>query len=54
LRALLASAAATLALWGRRARERDELSNMGATERRDLSLSPCDVEHEANKWFWQE
>lgn len=51
--ATIAAAIATLSLWSRRMCERDELSRMNVIERRDLSLSPCDVEREANKWFWQ-
>jgi uncharacterized protein YjiS (DUF1127 family) len=50
---LFAAASATLTLWARRARERNELCNMSAVERRDLSLSHCDVEREGSKWFWQ-
>ena len=51
--AMIAAAIATLSLWSKRMRERDELSKMNVIERQDLSLSPCDIERETSKWFWQ-
>jgi uncharacterized protein YjiS (DUF1127 family) len=43
-----------LRLWRERVRQRVELTQLSACERRDLGVSDADVWAETEKWFWQE
>ena len=47
------TAAAALALWSERARQRRALRALDARLRRDVGLSPAEVEAEARKPFWR-
>jgi uncharacterized protein YjiS (DUF1127 family) len=45
---------ALLALWWRRARERNELMQMNDHDLHDLALTRSDVQRESSKPFWKE
>lgn len=46
-------AAAFLALWRRRARERRQLLRMNELQRHDIGITRLDVWREVNKPFWR-
>lgn len=46
-------AAATVALWRRRSRERAEFAVLGPFLKRDLGITDADIWQETGKWFWQ-
>jgi uncharacterized protein YjiS (DUF1127 family) len=50
---LLARLTATLRVWQRRMRERQELALLGERELRDMRVSSSDVWHEIRQPFWR-
>lgn len=50
---LLAGLSRRIALWRRRAREREELMNMSLLELSDMGVSVAEAEFEASKPFWR-
>ena len=50
---LFARIAATLRLWQRQERERQELARLSARELRDMGVSSTDVWHEVRQPFWR-
>ena len=50
---LVARVAATLRLWQRRSRERQELARLSERDLRDLHLSSTDVWSEIRQPFWR-
>lgn len=49
-----ARARGLLLRWRERVRQRAELAQLSACERRDIGVSDADVWAETEKWFWQE
>jgi uncharacterized protein YjiS (DUF1127 family) len=47
------TALALLATWRKRLRERRELAMLDHRMRRDIGVTPSEVEHEVNKPFWR-
>jgi uncharacterized protein YjiS (DUF1127 family) len=52
-RGLFARLAATLRLWHRQARDRQELALLGERELRDMRVSSVDVWNETRQPFWR-
>ena len=50
---LITRAAATLRLWHRRSRERQELARLGERELRDMGASSADIWSEVRQPFWR-
>ncbi|MGA3404001.1 MAG: DUF1127 domain-containing protein [Acetobacteraceae bacterium] len=50
---LFAGLTATLRLWHRRSRERQELARLSQRELRDMRVSSADVWHEIRQPFWR-
>ena len=50
---LLDTAALAVDLWAERARQRQQLGELGDYALKDLGLTRSDVVRESSKWFWQ-